>query len=60
MKLKKHPCATLASIHNERFVVRTADNIRASIKDGSFFDYKKSFLMRYYGDKLPTGISLED
>jgi len=40
---------TLASIHNERFVVRTVDNIRESIKDGSFWDYKKVFLERYYG-----------
>ena len=40
---------TLASIHNERFVVRTVDNMRKSIEDGSFFEYKKSFLERYYG-----------
>ncbi|MEI6228583.1 MAG: tRNA guanosine(34) transglycosylase Tgt [Candidatus Saccharibacteria bacterium] len=40
---------TLASIHNERFVVRTVDLIRDSIGDGSFFDYKKRFLERYYG-----------
>jgi len=41
---------TLASIHNERFVVRTVDNIRKSIEDRSFFDYKKAFLERYYGE----------
>lgn len=40
---------TLSSIHNERFVIRTVDNIRKSIIDGSFFDYKKMFLERYYG-----------
>jgi len=40
---------TLSSIHNERFVVRTVDSIRDSIKDGSFFEYKKRFLERYYG-----------
>ena len=40
---------TLASIHNERFVVRTVDVIRDCIKDGSFFDYKRTFLERYYG-----------
>ena len=38
----------LASIHNEHFVVSTVDNIRASILDGTFKDYKKSFLSRYY------------
>ena len=50
--------ATLASIHNERFVVRTVDEIRNSIKNGNFFDLKKSFLTRYYGDKLPSGVEL--
>jgi queuine tRNA-ribosyltransferase len=40
---------TLASIHNERFVVRTVNDIRESIKDESFFDFKKKFLERYYG-----------
>lgn len=40
---------TLASIHNERFIVRTVDKIRESIIDCSFFDYKKAFLERYYG-----------
>ena len=42
---------TLASIHNERFVVRTVDNIRASIDNGTFFEYKKEFLERYYGQE---------
>ena len=40
---------TLASIHNERFVVKTVDMIRESINDGNFFEYKKEFLERYYG-----------
>ena len=38
----------LASIHNEHFVVRTVDSIRESIMGGTFADYKKSFLSRYY------------
>ncbi|MFZ1258228.1 MAG: tRNA guanosine(34) transglycosylase Tgt [Candidatus Saccharimonas sp.] len=50
--------ATLASIHNERFVVRTVDTIRESIKDGTFFTYKKQFLQRYYNNKLPAGVIL--
>ena len=41
--------ATLASIHNERFVVSTVGAIRASLIDGTFFSFKKSFLGRYYG-----------
>lgn len=40
---------TLASIHNERFVVRTVDCIRESIIDNTFFNYKRDFLEKYYG-----------
>lgn len=40
---------TLASIHNERFVVRTVDLIRESIENETFWEYKKEFLKRYYG-----------
>ena len=47
---------TLASIHNERFVVRTVDTIRQSIIDETFFDYKQQFLRRYYGENLPVGV----
>lgn len=50
--------ATLASIHNERFVVRTVDQIRASLRDGSYWDLKQQFLSRYYGAKLPVGVTL--
>jgi queuine tRNA-ribosyltransferase len=45
--------ATLASIHNERFVVRTVDEIRQSIEDGTYFELKKQFLTRYYGENIP-------
>lgn len=41
--------ATLASIHNERFVVRTVDQIRQHLIDGTFMAFKDSFLQRYYG-----------
>lgn len=50
--------STLASIHNEFFVVSTVDRIRESIIDGTFFELKKSFLSRYYKDKLPAGVTL--
>lgn len=50
--------ATLASIHNERFVVRTVDCIRESIKDGTYDEYKRTFLTAYYGDSLPNGVIL--
>jgi queuine tRNA-ribosyltransferase len=51
--------ATLASIHNERFVVRTVDQIRQSLKDKTFFELKKQFLHRYYGDTPPVGVIIE-
>ena len=38
----------LASIHNERFVVRTVDNIRESLLNGTFESYKRDFLASYY------------
>ena len=40
--------STLATIHNQRFIVKLVDDIRDSIKDGSFFDFKRSFLEAYY------------
>jgi len=51
---------TLASIHNERFVVRTVDNIRASIDEDRFFDYKKDFLTRYYGEDRAADFFIGD
>jgi queuine tRNA-ribosyltransferase len=46
--------ATLASIHNEYFVVSTVDKIRESIDNNTFFEYKASFLRRYYGKEAAT------
>lgn len=37
----------LASAHNMRFLTRLAENIRASILDGTFDGYKKEFLSAY-------------
>lgn len=39
---------TLATIHNERFIVRLVDDIRASITDGTFYEFKQKFLAEYY------------
>ena len=41
-------CFTLGTIHNERFIVRLVDDIRASIADGTFHEFKKEFLDSYY------------
>lgn len=37
----------LASAHNMRFLTRLTENIRASILDGTFEEYKKDFLAAY-------------
>ena len=47
-KAREMLASTLCTIHNERFVVRLVDDIRASIQAGSFFDFKMDFLGRYY------------
>jgi queuine tRNA-ribosyltransferase len=47
-KAREILAATLCTIHNERFVVRLVDDIRASIQAGTFADFKIDFLGRYY------------
>ena len=42
---------TLATIHNERFVVRLCDQIRSSILDGTFATFRDKWLARYYKNK---------
>ena len=42
---------TLATIHNERFIIRQVDDIRRSISDGTFYDFKHVFLSNYYSKK---------
>ena len=44
---KEMLAGTLATIHNERFIVRLVDQIRESISDGTFYDFKDEFLARY-------------
>lgn len=39
---------TLASIHNEHFIVKLVADIRASIADGTFYDFRDAWLARYY------------
>jgi queuine tRNA-ribosyltransferase len=42
--------ATLATIHNEYFVISTVDAIRNSLLDDTYYEYKEKFLSTYYGD----------
>lgn len=39
--------ATLATIHNERFIVRLVDQMREALKDGTFPEMREEFLGRY-------------
>lgn len=40
--------STLLTIHNLHFTVSLVDKMRTSILDGTFFEFKKEFLGRYY------------
>jgi len=43
--------ATLASVHNLHFVTKLVDDIRESILEERFFEFKEDFIKKYYGDK---------
>ena len=45
---KKQLFYNLASMHNLRFIVRLTENVRKSIADGTFYDFKAEFLQNYY------------
>jgi len=47
-KAKEMLASTLATIHNERFVVRLVDDIRAAIPAGRFEELRDDVLGRYY------------
>jgi queuine tRNA-ribosyltransferase len=44
---KEMLAGTLATIHNERFIVRLVDQMRQAIIDGTFLEMKKEFMGRY-------------
>ena len=47
-KAKEILAATLVSNHNEHFIIKLVDDIRASIKNDTFSALKTSWLQRYY------------
>ena len=47
-KAKEILAATLCTIHNERFIIGLVDEIRASIHDGDFDEFREQMLGRYY------------
>ena len=48
-KAKEMLGSTLATIHNERFIVRLVERIRESIIDGTFVELRDEVLTRQYG-----------
>ncbi|MCI0542647.1 tRNA guanosine(34) transglycosylase Tgt [bacterium] len=46
-RAKEMLAATLASIHNLYFIIHLVKNIRQSILDNKFFEYKEEFLRNY-------------
>ncbi|KAB1661001.1 tRNA guanosine(34) transglycosylase Tgt [Pseudoclavibacter sp. CFCC 13796] len=54
-KAKEMNAATLCSIHNERFIVRLVDDIRAAMQEGTFDELREEFLGRYYGGGAKSG-----
>jgi queuine tRNA-ribosyltransferase len=38
----------LVTIHNERFIVKLVDDIRQSILDDTYFEFKHAWLANYY------------
>jgi len=46
---KEMVAATLATIHNQHFIVGLVDKMRQTIVSGDFFEFKKEFMGRYYG-----------
>ena len=46
-KAKESIASTLATIHNEHFIVSLVDRIRASIESGDYVAFKDEFMSRY-------------
>lgn len=51
LKAKEFLAGTLCTVHNVYFMVKLVENIRASIIDGTFEEYRDEFLGRYYAGK---------
>lgn len=50
-KSKEMLGSTLATIHNEHFIVSFVAKVRASIEGGYFYEFKEEFMGRFYGSK---------
>lgn len=50
MKAEEKLGQTLCTIHNLFFIVQLVDGIRASMEDGTYWDYKAEVMGRYYAN----------
>jgi len=50
-RAKEMSAATLATIHNERYIVRLVERMRQSIIAGDFYEFKTDYLGRFYASK---------
>jgi queuine tRNA-ribosyltransferase len=48
---KEMVASTLATIHNEHFIVGLVEKMRRTIESGEFYDFKKDFLGRFYAKR---------
>ncbi|MDO4909810.1 MAG: tRNA guanosine(34) transglycosylase Tgt [Corynebacterium sp.] len=48
IKAKEYLAGTLCTMHNLHFMIRLVDNIRKSIEEDRFYEYKAEFMGRYY------------
>ncbi|MGP9722761.1 tRNA guanosine(34) transglycosylase Tgt [Corynebacterium sp. AOP40-9SA-29] len=53
LRAKEFLAGTLCTLHNIHFMVTLTNNIRRSIEDGRFEEYRDEFLGRYYADTPP-------
>ncbi|MDN5722961.1 MAG: tRNA-guanine transglycosylase, partial [Candidatus Corynebacterium faecigallinarum] len=53
LRAKEFLAGTLCTLHNIHFMVTLTNNIRTSIEEGRFEDYRDEFLGRYYANKAP-------
>lgn len=48
IRAKEILAGTLLSIHNERFIVKLVDDIRESLENDTFYEFRDEFLREYY------------
>lgn len=56
LKAKEYLAGTLCTIHNLHFMITLVDDIRQSIHDGRFAEFRDDFMTRYYAG--PNGKNL--